>query len=84
MNKLYSFFLKKRRCYGTKRKMIKRNDFPDFIKAINKTDKDETIKALYKRIKDLEEINESHQKLNGKLRTQIKEFENDRKTTATT
>ena len=32
--------------------MIKRNDFPDFIKAINKTDKDETIKALYKRIKE--------------------------------
>ena len=31
------------------------------------------IDALYKRIKNLEEINDAHQKLNGKLRLEIVE-----------
>ena len=37
--------------------------------------KDQTVMALYKKIKDLNEINEAHQKLNGKLQVKITELE---------
>ena len=37
--------------------------------------KDQQIMALYAKIKDLNEINEAHQKLNGKLQIKISELE---------
>ena len=37
--------------------------------------KDQQIMALYAKIKDLNEINEAHQKLNGKLQVKISELE---------
>ena len=40
---------------------------------ITKDTQQAVIEALYKRIKDLEEINDAHQKLNGKLRLEIAE-----------
>ena len=37
--------------------------------------KDQQIMALYAKIKDLNEINDAHQKLNGKLNLKISELE---------
>ena len=37
------------------------------------------VKALQSRVKELEEINESHRKLNGKLQERLKEVEEDNK-----
>ena len=48
----------------------------------NTDTKQAVITALYKRIRDLEEINEAHQKLNGKLRLQIAEKRKTRHTTS--
>jgi predicted RNase H-like nuclease (RuvC/YqgF family) len=60
-------------------------DFSKFVQVLQNnakkdkvkrpTHKDQQIMALYKKIKDLNEISEAHQKLNGKLRLRIKELE---------
>ena len=62
------------------------NDFAKFVQRMqdnNKKEKikrpnskDQTVMALYKKIRDLNEINEAHQKLNGKLQVKITELEN--------
>ena len=61
------------------------NDFAKFVQRMQENNKkppvkrpdnkDQQIMALYKKIKDLNEISEAHQKLNGKLRLRIKELE---------
>ena len=60
-------------------------DFAGFVQDLQKNNKkekikrpnskDQTVMALYKKIKDLNEINEAHQKLNGKLQVKISELE---------
>ena len=62
------------------------NDFAKFVQRMQDNNKktpvkrpngkDQTVMALYKKIRDLNEINEAHQKLNGKLQVKITELEN--------
>ena len=53
--------------------VLQDNAKKDKLKRPN--NKDQEVMALYKKIKDLNEISEAHQKLNGKLRLRIKELE---------
>tara|TARA_R100000458_G_C8118586_1_gene138417 strand:- start:295 stop:576 length:282 start_codon:yes stop_codon:yes gene_type:complete len=62
------------------------NEFAKFVERMQENhskppvkrpdNKDQQIMALYAKIKDLHEISEAHQKLNGKLRLKISELEN--------